>query len=380
MAPSRPDGVWLGGATTIVVLPLRDWYAPLPRGTLALSLWLSSVGTPSAQPQTSSAGSGPTASRDAPLAPLALVAGGFGNGSLTANKAPGGAQGIPSTPTAKGVTSLERDGSSDVLAASGVPAVSRFVVPQGPTASSFQPHVDTVAPRTETAPGQRESRADRGGSEGGLIELEPLPRIPNTRARVDKFEASPSSPRRRGSPPDAADGGAFWDELLELLSRAGSEADGSKPTPPVGKNAVVKPSPMETAATFNDGGAIELTAGAAATATQSTAPPVDRWIALDGVEITVDAGVAWFHAFEVGAAPLDVPAPPAAETPPAVPSPSEQERPGANEAEAAPRPTPAGLGLGLLAVLPVSLVRNRAASSIRDESRRKQPIGTPKST
>ena len=114
---------------------------------------------------------------------------------------------------------------------------------------------------------------------------------------------------------------------------------------------------------YDQGGAIELETGRAADKTTGalTSPAIARAMqALDAGPITLEAGVALFQAFELGAGPSDaqIDAPPAIDVRPAA-APTDGNSEAKADEGGDTLHQAAGVGLGLLAALPIVRRRKR---------------------
>ncbi len=358
-AQANPDGNWnsisyvqaptayfvdAGAGQTIVIV--------VAGGPIVAPLWISIPTMSYAPPQSSPAP--PAGGRDSGSAPLSIASAlGGGRPSGAAGETSGGV-------TANSFVQHENSPPTAPLLSLGTSSVAMLNAAQTGIVNQFaasDTRDSTSDPRIDSAPdaSRADSRADHDlvDPNGGLIELDTSRDlgsiVPGEALRGDALR-----PRKglRLEAPGQVD--RFWDEVFEML------AEDNEAASEVAKALKRAPQPLASqpaAALYDDGGTIELAAGAEhSPATDRGALPIGPGHA--DVEITMDAGVALYQAFEM----LGVPAEGAtieAAPPPAVDVPPAQD----SKAEAAPvEESPyraASVGLGVLAALPFAIRRKR---------------------
>jgi hypothetical protein len=313
---------------------------------------------------------GPAPPRDPGLSTLALA----NAATITNDSADKGQPLAPSVLDTLSVTDRAANAlaTTSAIQAAASAAGNLQIVPSLPSVESFELRQDRSAPAPNGAPAERAEASGQADADGGLIELESPTRTPFGPNKPGERTAKPNSP--------------LGQEQLEAVERAFrsivdflDRADEFLPSDVAGKRKRLGTAPAELvsesmgAASFDDGGTIELTAGQAATQVNDTVESHAR-LGFESLEPTIDAGVAFFHAFELGtqpvaAPPADLPTPrevPAADDP----AKASREK---DRTEESPRRAAANVGLGLLAAVPFSLSPSRARDKRLELRRAKNP-------
>jgi hypothetical protein len=317
-------------------------------------LWFS---IPTMSPPASASNGPPPGGREPGPAPLSMAAAlGGGRPSSAPGDAPGGfvASSISEPDGAPAATLVSLGNlSAGVLNATQAMIARLSAVTDNSAGSAIEWRADSAQ-----GDAQAGSRADDDLADpnGGLIELD-TPRDRGSTLPGEELRGDALRPRKglRLGAPSQVD--PFWDEVFEMLAE--DEEPATEDVAKVADRAIETPAIQQAPATYDEGGTIELAIGAdqhsatGGSGVSAAASGVD-------VEITMEAGVALYQAFEMLGVPVETVAPPAVETLPAE---------GDAKAEAPAESTPhraASAAFGVLAALPFALRRKGTS----DESTR----------
>jgi hypothetical protein len=250
-------------------------------------------------------------------------------------------------------------------------ASSIFVLPDNSTPSqAFDAPGRSITPDPNGAVRDALPALPLFENEGGLIEPDAQGPWASGQDHTAEPDEASTTPGRDHPESDDADSDDFWSDLLDLLDDAEEEstveADGAIRSD---RDRVVEneSSTDDAVAQFDDGGMIELEPAAAVIDVVATAI-ADRPMPADSVDLTIDAGVALFQAFELGTGATNTqPLPNAASRPGAVPV-TDDADPRAEGVEAAPDRAAVGAGLGAVVALPLAI-----RPGARHEKRRRVP-------
>jgi hypothetical protein len=229
-----------------------------------------------------SRGTSGTASQQ--IAPLAAAAALGGLSAPQFSSAAGDAQATSSTPSPPVPVW--------VASATGVEQEIAQTFSTVPTMPWLHSGGSDAAPRVESAPTERDMLAPDGphSSEGGFIELDPERQTgPNSAEQDDPLDELGS--RRKRAQQERAALEWVWSELDRALKNANEVLSNA--------NAARKPASAEPMLA-REGGMIELAVDGAAIPS-TPMPAASR--PLDAVELSMEAGVALYQAFELGTAP-----------------------------------------------------------------------------
>ena len=220
-----------------------------------------------------------------------------------------------------------------------------------------------------------DQRPAQNDSDGGLIELEPS-RNSAAIAPSIKSSETPTTPKREQRLEDLLDRDWIHDELGDMFDTV--DENGLPDSNDLSDDHAIAVDVAEqsaAAATFDDGGMIELAAGGArpGVASQDVAAPGISLERSGQMEVTIDAGVALFQAIELGGETNSPPDAARADQPTAAEARADagdgfavdDEQANADEPVGGVRHTAANIGLGLMAVVPFSLSEARVEKERR---------------
>ncbi|MGD9720497.1 MAG: hypothetical protein AB7O59_21945 [Pirellulales bacterium] len=224
--------------------------------------------------------------------------------------------------------------------------------------------------------GGRTLLAPREDREGGLIELDVPEEATVGPAEEADGDGTPAVPKRNRRSQDLANRPDQWSDLRDALEEFSRQQMLLEHDAAARETRARHDKHSNTAgATFDEGGAIELAAGGSATpvaaAVAEALPPL-------AIDVTMDAGVALFQAFELSSelppAEMALPVAPIVPQADAAPAPksASEETPADAEADSQ-GPHRAALGAGLIAAVPISLARWRARQQTHERAKSGAP-------